>query len=123
MDTDTPIEALTNDAVYEELADRLPGPYSTITLNRIDPDHLPAHWIEGAHTAARRSNNDHSHLPYHVHTDDEVFASLSVKLDFDLESTREMELPEQARVVLQGLRERQESAKDSGQPAYPGAPR
>lgn len=87
----------------------LPGPTTTSLLVDDEFDHpaagLPRSWLIQAHKASRRQNpDDHTTVDIYIHhSDTELLASLSAKLDFDLEAVQGAAENNNQRPVLEGL--------------------
>jgi hypothetical protein len=89
---------------------------------------LPRSWLIASHKTARRhrpGDDGDRHMPYHDHSDIEILTSLSVKLDFDLDTYTAAAAAGNDRHILttiyNGLRELDAATprRDDG-PPHPG---
>jgi hypothetical protein len=89
----------------------LDGPTSTQVLvvdESVRETPLPRSWLVAAHRTARRLRpmDDHrERIDYHEYTDEEILASLSVKLDFNLDEVQEGSQEDAIEVLYYGLKE------------------
>lgn len=126
-----PATELSTDQLAHQLCHHLlNGPTSTRLYHEamVDDDiGIPRSWLIASHKAARRrrpNDDGTAHMTYHEHSDAEILASLSVKLEFDLEACKTATQNGNDRVVLaaiyDGLRDLPPTVDERDGAPWPG---